>query len=208
MEMKLLRLEAKVTHRESHRQRGHQPPNIGGGVGVAITDRLPPIADTPSSPNGDRIDEEVDSFEELELTPRATRQGLVVLGGAHPSHHGGGGGGNRERGPANIAVVTRSGASVASAVAETSFPDGDFSAHMHDEDDENDDERSARSEDGDIEDEGDEDNDGSASSKYLSGFVAFGMCLICLCYSMTRGANKSCHQCFMEQQDRTKAVTN
>ncbi|KAL7484630.1 hypothetical protein ACHAW6_010262 [Cyclotella cf. meneghiniana] len=127
MELKLLRLEAKVAHRELHRQR--RQPGIGA---MAVTDRLPPIAAT-SSPN--RSDEEVDSFEELDLTPRANRQALVSSSFSH---------GGANRGPANIAVVTRSGASVASAVTATSFADGDF-AHLHDGE-----ERSEGSEDGDV----------------------------------------------------------
>jgi hypothetical protein len=142
MELKLLRLEAKVAHRELHRQR--RQPGIGS---MPVTDRLPPIAAT-SSPN--RSDEEVDSFEELDLTPRANRQGL----GSSTFSQGG-----VSRGPANIAVVTRSGASVASAVTATSFADGDF-AHLHD-----DEERSEGSEDGDVEDGMDDHNDGSESSK-------------------------------------------
>jgi hypothetical protein len=136
MELKLMRLEAKVAHRELHRQR-RQPGSISA---MPATDRLPPIAAT-SSPN--RSDEEVDSFEELDLTPRANRLGSSFSqGGA-------------SRGPANIAVVTRSGASVASAVTATSFADG------HDEE-----ERSggSGSEDGDVEDI-DGQNDGSVSSK-------------------------------------------
>jgi hypothetical protein len=136
MELKLLRLEAKVAHRELHRQR--RQPGIGA---MAVTDRLPPIAAT-SSPN--RSDEEVDSFEELDLTPRANRQGLVSSSFSH---------GGASRGPANIAVVTRSGASVASAVTATSFADGDF-AHLNDGE-----ERSEGSEDEDV---------GSESSKSSS----------------------------------------
>lgn len=159
MELKLLRLEARIAQRESHRQR--RQPGIGG---IAITDRLPPIAATPTSPN--RIDEEVDSFEELELTPRAARlsAGLGTL-----SHAGGNRGG-----PANIAVVTRSGASVASAVTATSFPDVDFGSQTHDM---NDDGRSDGSEDGDVEDEGGEinDGDGSHSSKSM---LALSSCLM------------------------------
>jgi hypothetical protein len=86
----------------------------------------------------------------LDLTPRANRQGL----GSSTFSQGG-----VSRGPANIAVVTRSGASVASAVTATSFADGDF-AHLHD-----DEERSEGSEDGDVEDGMDDHNDGSESSK-------------------------------------------
>lgn len=141
MELKLLRLEAKVAHRELHRQR--RQPAIGT---MPATDRLPPIAAT-SSPN--RSDEEVDSFEELDLTPRANR-----LGSSSFSQGG-------SRGPANIAVVTRSGASVASAVTATSFADGDF-AHLHDDDERSD---GSGSEDGDVEDM-DDPNDGSVSSKF------------------------------------------
>lgn len=139
MELKLLRLEAKVAHRELHRQR--RQPGIGT---MPVTDRLPPIAAT-SSPN--RSDEEVDSFEELDLTPRANRQG--PSSSSFPQ-------GGVNRGPANIAVVTRSGASVASAVTATSFVDG-----LHD------DERSggSGSQDGDVEDMDDDQNDGSVSSK-------------------------------------------
>jgi len=145
MELKLLRLEAKVAQRESHRQR--RQPGIGG---MAIADRLPPIAATPTSPN--RIDEEVDSFEELELTPRAARHST----NPGPVHHGT----TNRGGPANIAVVTRSGASVASAVTATSFPEVDFGSHLHGL---NDDGRSAGSEDGDVEDEGEQHNDGDGS---------------------------------------------
>lgn len=158
MELKLLRLEAKVAHRDSRRQRRQQ--NIANTVGTGnapaamITDRLPPIAATPSTPN--RSDEEVDSFEELELAPRGANRysgsGLFVTHGGM-MHRGGVG---PHGGPANIAVVTRSGASVASAVTATSFQEGEFSHAM------NEDERSA---DGDIEDEGDHHDDGSASSK-------------------------------------------
>lgn len=116
MELKLLRLEAKVTNRERELHRQRRQPATGL---LPATDRLPPIAAT-SSPN--QSDEEVDSFEELDLTPRTNRLGSSFSqGGA-------------SRGPV---VVTRSGAgSVASAVTATSF--------LHD-----DDERSAgsRSED-------------------------------------------------------------
>ncbi len=146
MELKLLRLEAKITQRDMPRRR---QPGMGSGTSTTITDRLPPIAATPSTPN--QSDEEVDSFEELELTPRGTnRQGSgLFTHGSGMMHRGGG--------PANINVVTRSGASVASAVTATSFQEGEFShAMMNDE----------RSGDGDIEDEG-EDGDGSASSKCL-----------------------------------------
>lgn len=150
MELKLLRVEAKAAQRDSRRQRGRQPGI--GGTAPAI-DRLPPIAATPSTPNQSQSDEEVDSFEELELTPRGTnRHGLgsgLHVGGM--MHRGG-------MGPANIAVVTRSGASVASAVTATSFQEGDL--HVHD---------------GDIEDEGDDNDDGSASSKFL--FVCDQVCL-------------------------------
>ena len=166
MELKLLRLEAKVSQRDSRHGQRRQP---GGGVvaagngpisalpPAAITDRLPPIAATPSTPN--RSDEEVDSFEELELTPRANRHG--GLGGAGMIGHSGTGlfmlgGAQRggDRGPANIAVVTRSGASVASAVTATSFQEGDFGPHamMSNEDE--------RSDDEDI-----GEDDGSTSSK-------------------------------------------
>ena len=139
MELKVLRLEAKIASRESHRQRRHQS---NGGVTM---DRLPPIAATPSTPN--QSDEEADSFEELDITPRATRSstlGQVPLGG-----------GSRG-GPTNIAVVTRSGASVASAVTAMSFPEEGFSHMDHGLNDNG-------SEDGDVEDEGD-DNDGSQST--------------------------------------------
>lgn len=145
MELKLMRLEAKAARRESRRQR-RQPIGVAGSSSIAnatITDRLPPIAATPSTPN--QSDEEADSFEELELTPRGTNRRI------NSTHRGGG--------PANIAVVTRSGASVASAVTATSFQDGEFIMRIEDE----------RSGDGDIEDEGDhnDDGDGSASSKCL-----------------------------------------
>jgi len=148
MELKLLRIEAKVAHRDSRFQR--RQPNIGNiTTTTAITDRLPPIAATPSTPN--RSDEEVDSFEELELTPRGgSASGLFVTHGSGMVHRGGG------VGPANIAVVTRSGASVASAVTATSFQEGEFSHAMNEDE---------RSDDGDIEDEGDDNDDGSASSK-------------------------------------------
>lgn len=164
MELKLLRLEAKVAHRDPLRQQqrsrqpsrgaiGQQQPGgiVYGGGAAAITDRLPPIAATPSTPN--RSDEEADSFEELELTPRgANRHGQGVGSGLY-TH---GGGIHRGGGPANIAVVTRSGASVASAVTATSFQEGDFSHAMNDDD--------GVSDDGDIEDEGGDNDDGSAST--------------------------------------------
>lgn len=145
MELKLLRLEAKVAQRDSRRQQRRQLAGIGG-TGTTITDRLPPIAATPSTPN--QSDEEVDSFEELELTPRGTNRhgvGSGVFTHGSTIHRGG---------PANILV--RSGASVASAVTATSFQEGEF-VHAMNEDE--------RSDDGDIEDEGDENDDGSASSK-------------------------------------------
>jgi hypothetical protein len=136
MELKLLRIEAKVALRDSRRQQRRQP---------AIADRLPPIAATPSTPN--RSDEEMDSFDELELTPRGTNRhgagsGLCTHGGLM----------HRSGGPANIAVVTRSGASVASAVTATSFQEGDF----------------ANANDGDIEDEVEDNDDVSESSKYFA----------------------------------------
>mmetsp|Transcript_5307 Transcript_5307/g.8949 ORF Transcript_5307/g.8949 Transcript_5307/m.8949 type:complete len:1163 (+) Transcript_5307:181-3669(+) len=136
MELKVLRLEAKIA---SHRLPRHQ------SYGGTTMDRLPPIAATPSTPN--QSDEEADSFEELDLTPRATRSSSV----GHLSY----GGGNRG-GPTNIAVVTRSGASVASAVTAMSFPDEGFSHMDHAL-------NNGGSEDGDVEDEGD-DNDGSQST--------------------------------------------
>jgi hypothetical protein len=139
MELKVLRLEAKIANRESHRQRRHQSH---GGVTM---DRLPPIAATPSTPN--QSDEEADSFEEMDLTPRATRSSIL----GQTSHGGGSRGG-----PANIAVVTRSGASVASAVTAMSFPEEGFSQMDNAMNDNG-------SEDGDVEDEG-EDNDGSQST--------------------------------------------
>jgi len=162
MELKLLRLEAKVANRDSRRQR--RQPNVVNATGSAnppptamITDRLRPIAATSSTPN--RSDEEADSFEELELTPRGTNrhgQGGGIGSGSPPAvrmmHRGGVG---PHGGPANIAVVTRSGASVASAVTATSFQEGEFS-HALNEDE--------RSDDGDIEDEGDHNDDGSAST--------------------------------------------
>jgi len=141
MELKVLRLEAKIASRESFRQSRHQS---NGGVTM---DRLPPIAATPSTPN--QSDEEADSFEELDLTPRATRSSSVG------QLSQGGGGGNRG-GPTNIAVVTRSGASVASAVTAMSFPDEGFSHMDHVMNNDG-------SEDGDVEDEGDDD-DGSQST--------------------------------------------
>eukprot|EP00574_Skeletonema_japonicum_P005970 CAMPEP_0201716524 /NCGR_PEP_ID=MMETSP0593-20130828/2467_1 /ASSEMBLY_ACC=CAM_ASM_000672 /TAXON_ID=267983 /ORGANISM="Skeletonema japonicum, Strain CCMP2506" /LENGTH=926 /DNA_ID=CAMNT_0048206335 /DNA_START=33 /DNA_END=2813 /DNA_ORIENTATION=- len=139
MELKVLRLEAKIA---SHRQPRHL-----SNVGVTM-DRLPPIAAAPTTPN--QSDEEADSFEELDLTPRATRSSSVGQ-----LSHGGGGGGNRG-GPTNIAVVTRSGASVASGVTAMSFPEEGF-AHMDHA------MNTGGSEDGDVEDEGD-DNDGSQST--------------------------------------------
>ena len=137
MELKLLRLEAKVALNSRHQQL-RQP---------TIADRLPPIAATPSTPN--QSDEEEDSFDELELTPRGTNRhgvgsGLFTGGLMH-----------RSGGPANIAVVTRSGASVASAVTATSFQEGDF----------------ANANDGDIEDEGEDNDDVSESSKYFGNIV-------------------------------------
>ena len=143
MELKLLRLEAKVALRDSRRQQRRQP---------AIADRLPPIAATPSTPN--RSDEEVDSFDEFELTPRGTKRqgvgsGLFTHGGLM----------HRSGGPANIAVVTRSGASVASAVTATSFQEGN---------------------DGDIENEGEDNDDVSESSKYF----AKNQCSITLAYRL------------------------
>jgi len=149
MELKLLRLEAKVAGRDTRRQQRRQQ---GIGIDAAVTDRPPPIATASSTPN--HSDEEVDSFEDLELTPRGTNRngngiGSGVFSSSGISQRGGGG-------PANIAVVTRSGASVASAVTATSFQD--FSHAVND---------SERSDDGDIEDEGDNNDDGSASSEYL-----------------------------------------
>jgi len=151
MELKLLRLEAKVAGRDTRRQQRRQQ---GIGIDAAVTDRPPPIATASSTPN--HSDEEVDSFEDLELTPRGTNRngngiGSGVFSSSGISQRGGGG-------PANIAVVTRSGASVASAVTATSFQEGDFSHAVND---------SERSDDGDIEDEGDNNDDGSASSEYL-----------------------------------------
>ena len=113
MELKLLRLEAKVGLRDTRPQRRQ--------TGI-YADRLPPIAATPSTPN--QSDEEVDSFDELELTPRGTNR--HVLGSGMFTH---GGIMQRSGGPENIAVVTRysgfSGASVASAVTANTFPEGD-----------------------------------------------------------------------------------
>ena len=147
MELKLLRLEAKVADRDSRRHQ-RRLPGIGG-TAETMTDRPPPIATTSSTPN--HSDEEVDSFEELELTPRGTNRNGVGSGAFSY-----GGVLQRGGGPANIAVVTRSGASVASAVTATSFQEGEFPHAVHD---------SERSGDGDIEDEGDTNDDGSASSK-------------------------------------------
>ncbi len=150
MELKLLRLEAKVAGKDPRRQqRRHQ----GIGSTEAVTDRPPPIATASSTPT--HSDEEVDSFEELELTPRGTNRNGNGLGSGVFSNSGIS---QRGGGPANIAVVTRSGASVASAVTATSFQEGDFSHAVND---------SERSDDGDIEDEGDNNDDGSASSEYL-----------------------------------------
>ena len=85
MELKLLRLEAKVAQRDLRRQQRRQP-GIAGGT-TTITDRLPPIAATPSSPN--QSDEEADSFEELELTPRGTnRQGAGLFTHGGMTHRG------------------------------------------------------------------------------------------------------------------------
>jgi len=135
MELKLLRLEAKVAQRDQPRQQRRQPNTASGGTTNNITDRLPPISATASTPN--QSDEEVDSFEELELTPRGTnRQGSGLF--------------TRGMGPATNITVTRSGASVASAVTQEGLTV-------------NEDERS---DDGDIEDEGEDDNDGSTSSEY------------------------------------------
>ncbi len=151
MELKLLRLEAKVAGRDSRRQQRRQP-GIGGAV-ASVSDRPPPSATASSTPN--HSDEEVDSFQDLELTPRGTnRNGNGIGSGVFPN----GGILQRGGGPANIAVVTRSGASVASAVTATSFQEGDFSQVVND---------SERSDDGDIDDEGDNNDDGSASSEYL-----------------------------------------
>ena len=76
MEFKLLRLG-----RQQRRQ-----PGIAGGT-TTITDRLPPIAATPSTPN--QSDEEADSFEELELTPRGTnRQGAGLFTHGGMTHRG------------------------------------------------------------------------------------------------------------------------
>jgi hypothetical protein len=151
MELKLLRLEAKVSGRDTRRQQRRQP-GIGGNA-ATVSDRPPPIATASSTPN--HSDEEADSFEELELTPRGTnRNGNGIGSGMFPN----GGILHRNGGPANIAVVTRSGASVASAVTATSFQEGDFSHAVND---------SERSDDGDIEDEGDNNDDGSASSECL-----------------------------------------
>lgn len=148
MELKLLRLEAKVAGKDSRRQQRRQT-GIGGAV-ASVSDRPPPIATASSTPN--HSDEEVDSFENLELTPRGTnRNGNGIGSGVFPN----GGILQRGGGPANIAVVTRSGASVASAVTATSFQEGDFSQVIND------------SERSDIEDEGDNNDDGSASSEYL-----------------------------------------
>jgi hypothetical protein len=141
MELKLLRLEAKVALRDSRRQQRRQP---------AIADRLPPIAATPSTPN--RSDEEEDSFDELELTPRGTNRHVVGSGVFNHS-----GLMHRSGGPANIAVVTRSGASVASAVTATSFQEGDF----------------ANANDGDIDDEREDNDDVSESSKYFARNCVF-----------------------------------
>ena len=134
MELKLLRLEAKVAQRDQPRQQSRQPSAASGPTNN-ITDRLPPISATPSTPN--QSDEEVDSFDELELTPRGTnRQGSGLF--------------TRGMGPATNITVTRSGASVASGVTQEGLTV-------------NEDERS---DDGDIEDEGEDDNDDSTSSKY------------------------------------------
>ena len=66
-------------------------------------------------------------------------------------------------GPANIAVVTQSGASVVSAVTATSFQKGKFSHATNDDD---------RSDDGDIEDENgnNPNDDGSASRTYTPSY--------------------------------------
>jgi len=150
MELKLLRLEAKVAQRQG-RQQPRQSGATSTGTTTTTADRLPPIAaNAPSTPN--QSDEEVDSFDELELTPRGTNRRSVGAGLYNSSniHRGG-------MGPANIAVVRNSGASVASAVTAQSFVEEGVSLTHEDE----------GSDDGDIEDEGGGDNDGSASSKYM-----------------------------------------
>ena len=141
MELKLLRLEAKINQRDARRrQRSLERRQPGIGANAPI-DRLPPIAATSSTPDGSD-DEEIDSFEEHENTPRANRQapGSTSLA---PS--------GMLRGGGPIAVVTRSGASVASAVTATSFQDQEDFAHAHDD----------RS-------DGINEDDGSASSEYLT----------------------------------------
>lgn len=149
LQLKVLRLEAKVAHGDLRRQR--RQPGIAGGTAPSITDRLPPIAATPSTPN--HSDEEVDSFEETELTPRgANRHGGIGSAGLFTQT---GGMMHRGGGPANIAVVTRSCASVASAVTATSFQEGDFAHTMNDDE---------RSDDGGIENGGDDNDNGSTST--------------------------------------------
>lgn len=123
MELKLLRLEAKINQRDSRRrQRSLERRQPGMGANAPI-DRLPPIAATSSAPNGSD-EEEIDSFEEQENIPRANRQ---APGSTSLSQSG------MLRGGGPIAVVTRSGASVASAVTATSFQDQEDFAHAHDD---------------------------------------------------------------------------
>ena len=187
MEMKLMRLEAKVEKKEAllHRRKGgghgnlsilnptmsHTSPMTLAPVGNLDVPSIPGIGGrlTIPSMNGPAqtltIDEEND-FEamEIQVTSRESRtfrerETRGVL---------------RGREPTNIAVVS-SGASLASAVTATSFLDGDGvedQTHVGTRDDDGvDGEASARSGDGDVEDEGDDDgvdvelDDGSNSSK-------------------------------------------
>lgn len=159
MELKLLRLEAKINQRDSRRrQRSLERRQPGMGANAPI-DRLPPIAATTSTPDGSD-DEEIDSFEEQENTPRANRQapGSTSLSGIY-------------RGGGPIAVVTRSGASVASAVTATSFQDQEEFAHAHDD----------RS-------DGIDEDDGSASSEYCAQVSPLS--LVCTIYDQLN----NCHQ--------------
>ena len=142
MELKLLRLEAKLAHQDSRRQRRQPNTNNTNTTTAPVSDRLQPILATPSTPK--HSDEELDSFEELELTPRGTnRHQDIGSAGSGAILRGGG------------VLVTRSGASVASAVTATSFQEGEFSHAMNED---------GRSNDGDIEDEGGHNSNDDASS--------------------------------------------
>jgi len=157
MELKLLRLEAKVHSREAaQRQRTRQvfPGGSAAGSSVPLVSgpgHLPPISTLSPAPN--TIDEEDDlgSLDVLSHPPRDTRSrvsGTSTL---------------VSRGPP--AAVVSSGASLASAVTATSFLDGEVSlTQINDEDDDDD---GGSSDDGDVEDEGDgmaDNHEGSAAT--------------------------------------------